>query len=57
MLRNGVNNKGLYGNLGTCFGVENKGHGLNKNGLPCLLDIFSVFVCRILAILARFSGF
>ena len=23
MLRNGVNYKGLYGNLRTCFGVEN----------------------------------
>ena len=44
MLRNGVNYKGLYGNSRTCFGVENKGHKLNKNSLPCLLDILAVFV-------------
>ena len=44
MLRNGVNYKGLYGNLRTCFGVESKGHELNKNCLPCLLDILPGFV-------------
>ena len=38
-----------------CFGVENKGHKLNKNGLPCLLDILPVFVCHILAISVRFQ--
>ena len=58
MLRNGVNYKGLYGNLRTCFGIENKWHELKKtNGLPCLLGILPVFLCRILAISARFSGF
>ena len=30
MLRNGVNYKGLYGNLRTCFGIENKWHELKK---------------------------
>ena len=30
MLHNGVNYKGLYGNLRTCFGIENKWHELNK---------------------------
>ena len=40
------------------FGIENKGHELKKkNGLPCLLDILPVFVCRILTISARLSGF
>ena len=55
MLRNGVNYKGLYGNSRTCFGVENKGHKLNKNSLPCLLDILLVFVCHILAISVQFQ--
>ena len=55
MLRNGVNRYGLYGNLRTCFGVENKGHKLNKNCLPCLLDLLPVFVRHILAILVRFQ--
>ena len=50
MLRNGVNYNGLYGNSRTCFGVENKGHKLNKNSLPCLLDILLVFVCHIFSI-------
>ena len=50
MLRNGVNYKGLYGNLRMCFGVESKGHELNKNCLPCLLDLLPVFVRHILAI-------
>ena len=57
MLHSGVNYKGLYGNLRACFGVDHKGHELNKNVLPCLLDILPVFVCCILAISARFSGF
>ena len=39
------------------FGIENKGHELENNSLPCLLDILPVFVFRILAISARFSGF
>ena len=30
MLRNGVNYKGLYGNLRTCFEIENIGHELKK---------------------------
>ena len=34
-----------------------KGNELNKNGLPCLFDILPAFVCHILAISARFSGF
>ena len=55
VLRNGVNYKGLYGNLRTCFGVESKGHELNKNCLPCLLDLLPVFVRHILAILVRFQ--
>ena len=55
MLRNGVNYKGLYGNLRMCFGVESKGHELNKNCLPCLLDLLPVFVRHILAILVRFQ--
>ena len=55
MLRNGVNHYGLYGNLLTCFGVENKGRKLNKNCLPCLLDLLPVFVRHILAILVRFQ--
>ena len=55
MLRNGVNHYGLYGNLRTCFGVENEGHKLNKNCLPCLLDLLPVFVRHILAILVRFQ--
>ena len=55
MLRNGVNCKGLYGNSRTCFGVENKGRKLNKNSLPCLLDILLVFVCHILAISVQFQ--
>ena len=38
-----------------CFGVENKGHKLNKNCLPCLLDLLPVFVRHILAILVRFQ--
>ena len=50
MLRNGVNYKGLYGNLRMCFGVESKGHEFNKNCLPCLLDLLPVFVRHILAI-------
>ena len=33
-----------------------KGMNWEKNGLPCLLGILPVFVCRILAISARFSG-
>ena len=53
MLRNGVNYKGLYENIRTCFGAENKGHKLNKNCLPCLLDL--LFVRHILAILVRFQ--
>ena len=55
MLRNGVNYKGLYGNLRMCFGVESKWHELNKNCLPCLLDFLPVFVRHILAILVRFQ--
>ena len=55
MLRNGVNYKGLYGNSRTCFGVENKGHKLNKNSLPCLLDILPVFVYHIFAISVQFQ--
>ena len=55
MLRNGVNYYGLYGNLRTCFGVESKGHGLNKNCLPCPLDLLPLFVRHILAILVRFQ--
>ena len=41
MLRNGVNYKGLYGNLRTCFGIENKWHELKKkmaylvSSVPC----------------------
>ena len=55
MLRDGENCKGLYGNLRTCLGVENKEHELNKNALPCPLDTLSVFVWRILAVTARFQ--
>ena len=50
MLRNGVNYKGLYGNLRMCFGVESKGHELNKNCLPCLLDllpVLNILMCAI----------
>ena len=49
------NYKGLYGNLRTCLRVENKEHELNKNVLPCLLDILPVFVWRILAFSRRFQ--
>ena len=55
VLRNGVNYKGLHDNLRMCFGVENKGHELDKNGLPCLLGILPVFVFHILAISVRFQ--
>ena len=34
---------------------EKKGMNWEKNGLPCLLGILPVFLCRILAISARFS--
>ena len=36
--------------MGTYLGVENKEHELNKNVLPCLPDILSMFVWRILAV-------
>ena len=39
--------------------LESKIKGMNweRNGLPCLLVILPVFVCRILAISVRFGGF
>ena len=46
---NEVNYKDLYGSLRTCLGDENKEKELNKNVLPCLAGILSVFVCCILA--------
>ena len=34
---------------------KSKGHELNKNGLPCLLDILPGIVCHILVISVRFQ--
>ena len=34
---------------------KSKGHELNKNGLPCLLDILRGIVCYILVISVRFQ--
>ena len=48
MLRNGVNYKGLYGNLRTCLGVENKEHESNKNALQAMPYLVFLIPCQCL---------
>ena len=59
MLRNGVNYKGLYGNLRTCLGVKNKEYELNKKCLSlspwCFGSVFVAYFGRFSVILVGFG--
>ena len=48
MLRNGVNYKGLYGNLRTCFGIENKWHELKKKMAYLVSSVSCQCFCAVL---------
>ena len=47
MLRNDVNYKGLYGNLRTCFGIENKGHELEKKMAYLVSSVSCQCLCAV----------
>ena len=47
MLRNGVNYKGLYGNLRTCFGIKNKGHELEKKMAYLVSSVSCQCLCAV----------